>query len=67
MKKKVKLGNYETQNKKRLPRKLKKKYKKSILSSFSENYIKYRRIKLKQIRLLYVDDNRNSVGFEIIK
>lgn len=49
----------------KIPRKLKKRFKKQVLSSFSTAYIKYRGINLSRIKILYYDTEREAVGFEI--
>ena len=47
----------------KIPRKLKKRIKKLTLASHSENYIKYRKLKLKNIRIDYLKDQNGELAW----
>jgi len=45
----------------KIPRKLKKRLKKITLASHSKDYIKYKRLKLKNIRIDYLKDQNGEL------
>ena len=47
----------------KIPRKLKKKLKKLTLASHSKIYIKYRKLKLKNIRIDYLKDQNGELAW----
>jgi hypothetical protein len=47
----------------KIPRKLKKKLKKLSLASHSKHYIKFRRIKLSNIRIDYVENTSTRLAW----
>ena len=47
----------------KIPRKLKKYLKKQVLDSHSDSYIKYRKLKLKNIRILYLKNVNGELSW----
>lgn len=50
----------------KIPRKLKKKMKKNVLSSFSDDYKKVMNRKSSNLRILYWDSNTERLGFVFV-
>jgi len=47
----------------KIPRKLKKRLKKLTLASHSKSYIKYRKLKLKNIRIDYIKNKTGNLAW----
>lgn len=48
----------------KIPRKLKKRLKNSVLNRHSDYYRKRRRITTEKIRIIYIDTDRGALGFD---